>query len=247
MDTTRRVALAAFLTLPGFVAAQPATIQGTAIIRERMALPPGLVLEVALLDASRADAPAETIATTRIPVTGQPPLAFALAYDAARIAPGRRHVLQARLLRGEEALFRTDRIHQAFAGGPDARHELLLVRAARGATADAPASPVGPAWVVEDIGGRGVVDRARTDLVLSPEGRAAGHGGCNRFTGGYTLDGASLRFGALAATRMACAPALMDQERRFFAAMAEVRGWRFEQGRLLLTDAGGGVLLRLSR
>lgn len=247
MDTTRRAALAAFLALPGLAGAQAATVQGSAIIRERIALPPGLVLEVALLDVSRADAPAETIATTRIPVTGQPPLAFALPYDPARIAPGRRHVLQARLLRGEEVLFRTDRIHPALAGGPGERHELLLVRAARGAAADAPASPVGPTWVVEDIGGRGVVDRAQTDLVLSPEGRAAGRGGCNRFTGGYTLDGASLRFGALAATRMACAPALMDQEGRFFAAMAEVRGWRMEQGRLLLTDGGGGALLRLSR
>ncbi len=144
-------------------------------------------------------------------------------------------------------LFRTDRIHPAFGGDPGERRELLLVRAARGAPAEAPAGPVGPAWALEDIGGRGVIDRARTELVLTAEERAAGSGGCNRFTGGYTLDGPSLSFGTLAATQMACAPAVMEQERRFFTAIAEVRGWRIEQGRLLLTDAGGGVLLRLSR
>ncbi|WP_198378607.1 META domain-containing protein [Neoroseomonas rubea] len=108
-------------------------------------------------------------------------------------------------------------------------------------------SPLGATWVAEDIGGRGVVDRARVELALLPDGRAAGRGGCNRFTGGYAVDGTALRFGALAATRMACAPALMEQEQRFFAAMADVRGWRIEHGRLLLTDAGGGVVLRLAR
>lgn len=246
MDTTRRAALAAFLALPGLAAAETATIRGTATIRERIALPPGTVLEVALSDVSRADAPAETIATMRVALEGQPPVPFALPYDPARIRPGRRYALGARLLREDEVLFRTDRIHPAFGGDPGERHELLLVRATRGAPAEAPAGPVGPAWTVEDVGGRGVIDRARTELVLA-EGRAAGSGGCNRFTGGYTLDGASLRFGALAATQMACAPAVMDQERRFFAAMAEVRGWRIEQRRLLLTDAAGGVLLRLSR
>ncbi|MBP0462528.1 META domain-containing protein [Roseomonas sp. PWR1] len=108
-------------------------------------------------------------------------------------------------------------------------------------------TPRGAPWTVEEIAGRGVDDRPPVELVLLPEGRAGGTGGCNRFTGGYTLDGAALRFGALAATRMACAPALMEREQRFFAAMAEVRAWRIEHGRLLLTDAGGGVVLRLVR
>jgi heat shock protein HslJ len=116
--------------------------------------------------------------------------------------------------------------------------------AVRAASAD---SPRGAPWTVEEIAGRGVDDQPPVELVLLPEGRAGGTGGCNRLTGGYALDGASLRFGALAATRMACAPALMDQEQRFFAALAEVRGWRIEQGRLLLTDAGGAVVLRLAR
>jgi putative lipoprotein len=109
------------------------------------------------------------------------------------------------------------------------------------------AALIGHAWVAEDIGGRGVMDRLRTEITLSPEGRAHGSGGCNRFTGSYELDGASLRFGRMASTRMACAPAAMEQERRFHEALAAVAGWRLEGGLLHLTDAAGASLIRLSR
>ena len=80
-----------------------------------------------------------------------------------------------------------------------------------------------------------------------PQGRAYGIGGCNRFNGGYALEGASLRFGAMATTNMACAPAAMDQEARFHRALARVAGWRMEGGILHLTDAGGATVLRLAR
>ncbi len=55
------------------------SIQGTATYRERMALPPAAVFEAALEDVSRADAPAETVARTRIPSPGNPPIAFTIA------------------------------------------------------------------------------------------------------------------------------------------------------------------------
>lgn len=114
------------------------------------------------------------------------------------------------------------------------------------AAAQAP-GPVGPEWIVEDIGGRGVVDRARVTIAFAGDGRVAGSDGCNRFAGGYTLAGAALSFGALAGTRMACAPALMEQEQRFHAALAAVRGWRIENGLLQLTDAAGVTVIRASR
>ena len=45
--------------------------------------------------------------------------------------------------------------------------------------------------------------------------RAAGYGGCNRFTGGYTTDEQTIRIGPLASTRRACVPEVMDMESFF--------------------------------
>lgn len=77
-------------------------------------------------------------------------------------------------------------------------------------------------------------------LVLQSDGRAVGSGGCNRFSGAYTLQDAHLKFGPLAATRMACPD--MQIEDRLFALLDQVAGWRIEGGRLSLLDASGSVL-----
>lgn len=95
---------------------------------------------------------------------------------------------------------------------------------------------VGRTWVVEDIGGGGVIDRSRATMGFDPAGRVYGSGSCNRYNGPATLTGETLSFGALAATNMACPDALMMQERRFFGALAEVS--RFD-----IDDTGALVLL----
>jgi copper homeostasis protein (lipoprotein) len=83
------------------------------------------------------------------------------------------------------------------------------------------------------------------ELLFDPDSdRVSGSGGCNRLMGGFTLDGAALRFSSLASTRMACRPALMDFEGRVFRALEQVRSWRTEGSGLELLDAGGGILLR---
>ena len=53
------------------------TVRGTAMYRERIALPPGAVLEVSLQDVSLADAPARELGSVRIedPEVGQVVLA----------------------------------------------------------------------------------------------------------------------------------------------------------------------------
>jgi heat shock protein HslJ len=65
--------------------------------------------------------------------------------------------------------------------------------------------------------------------------------GCNNFTGGYQLEGATLALGPLANTKKACSPAIMDQEASFYEALGESRGYRFENGLLFLLDAQGGA------
>ncbi len=114
------------------------------------------------------------------------------------------------------------------------------------AAADAP--PAGR-WLAEDINGGGVIDRLQTTLELSADGSVTGFGGCNRYMGKATVTGATLSFGALAGTRKACTPAVMDQEQKFHAALQATVGWRFDarQDKLLLINAGGDVIVRLAR
>jgi heat shock protein HslJ/membrane-bound inhibitor of C-type lysozyme len=95
---------------------------------------------------------------------------------------------------------------------------------------------LGAAWVIEDIGGAGIVDRSRATLRFGDDGKVGGRASCNIFTGSYALTGESLTFGKVASSMMACAPALMEQERRFLDLLQAVH--RFEIG-----DSGALVLI----
>ena len=71
-----------------------------------------------------------------------------------------------------------------------------------------------------------------------------GSTGCNRFTGLYSVDGGSLGIGALALTRMACAPPADAVERAYVSALGRVAGWRSDGAELVLLDGYGAELLR---
>jgi putative lipoprotein len=193
---------------------------------------------------SRQGAPAVVLAEARIPIAGQVPVTFSVPYDPARVETRFTYAVRAEILLDGRVLFRTDRIHPVLTRGAGDRADLLLVRAREGSAATP--DLVGPLWIAEDIGGRGVVDRSRTSMGFDSDGRVSGLGGCNRFTGGYTLEGARLRFGPMAGTMMACPPALAEQEQRLHAALAQVRGWRIANGLLHLTDEAGGTVIRLA-
>ncbi len=99
---------------------------------------------------------------------------------------------------------------------------------------------VGPVRVAEDIAGAAASGEAPITLQLGADGNASGRGGCNGYGGPYTPAGDALRFGPLAATKMACAPALMDQEQRYFDTLAQVARYAVaDDGALLLTTAEG--------
>lgn len=75
------------------------------------------------------------------------------------------------------------------------------------------------------------------------EPRVAGSGGCNRVNGGFETDGAKLKFGRMAATRMAC-PEGMEQEQQFLAALEGVASHRIAGSHLEMLDAKGNVVAR---
>ena len=58
----------------------------------------------------------------------------------------------------------------------------------------------------------------------------------------------AVKIGMLATTRMACPPAIMDQEWKFLAALGKaVRYEAMSNGRLVLRDSSGAELVRFSR
>lgn len=81
-------------------------------------------------------------------------------------------------------------------------------------------------------------------LILQLQGdRLVGSGGCNRLNGTYTLNGDFVGFGGVAATRMACA-AGMEQEQAFLRALGEARSWRVRGDDLVLFDGANATILR---
>jgi putative lipoprotein len=78
------------------------------------------------------------------------------------------------------------------------------------------------------------------------EGTVNGSTGCNQYSAPYTVDGDSLEIGAVASTRMACAPPRDEVEREYVAALGLVTGWSMDGDELVLSD-GEGELLRYNQ
>lgn len=108
----------------------------------------------------------------------------------------------------------------------------------------------GTSWRLAELNRQPVVpvpgDGAPT-LTLSEDDRASGNGGCNLFSGPYTRSGASLRFGALVATRRACADeAATRQEAAYLQALQSTTRYAVYDD-LLVLYAQDQVVARLRR
>lgn len=94
-------------------------------------------------------------------------------------------------------------------------------------------------WIVQEIGGIAVVAGSAVTLVLQADGAISGSAGCNRYLGQAKLDGDRLAIAPLATTRMACSPALMDQENRYLEALGKAERLALDAtGALSLFSAG---------
>lgn len=110
-------------------AAAPLRVSGTVAYRERIALDPSAEVVVQLLDVSRMDAPSVTLAEQRFKANGkQPPLAYELTVDAARIDPRMRYAVSARISRGDQLLFINDTQYAVLTQGNGTTANLMLVR-----------------------------------------------------------------------------------------------------------------------
>jgi putative lipoprotein len=253
----RRLITAAALlaALAGPAAAQ--SIQGTATYRERIALPPTAAFEATLEDVSRADAPADVIARTRLTPAGNPPIRFEIPVDLARIYPDRRYVVRARILDGDQLMFTTATSYPVLTQGHGTTVAMMLRRAGSGSFTppgfpgpgtSSPPRPSRPLektyWKATELDGKPVPATESTRevyILFGGAGRVSGSDGCNRIIGSYVLAGEGITFGVLAGTQMAC-PNTADTERGLRKALSGATRWSIAGGRLELLDATGGRL-----
>jgi len=77
-------------------------------------------------------------------------------------------------------------------------------------------------------------------------GFASVNGGCNTFSGSYTVSGNTLSFGPLAGTQMSCGEALDTQEQTFLSALGATRTYAISGPQLILYDGSGLEVARLN-
>jgi heat shock protein HslJ len=127
---------------------------------------------------------------------------------------------------------------------PDGRFLAGCCRIATDAASGSGAGIEGRRWKLARVEGiEADLAAAKTPVsVRFGEGRVAGFGGCNHFTGGYRLDGDRLVVGSLAGTMMACEPPLMALEGAVMRALAGTFRAEVRERSLMLTTPAGQVL-----
>lgn len=224
--------------LPGPAAAD-APLAAVATYRERIALPPGAVLE-AWLEERDGDRAVWVAGAARLAVSGAPP--YAIAFPTDVLPP--RAAVRARIVADGTVWFTSDPVPLEGAAEPV---EILLRAADRADPANRDAPLGGTEWRFVELGGEALPEgMGPATLSLEPEaGRYAASAGCNRFAGAAEIDGAQLRLAPGAATKMACPAPLDGAEARLVAMLAAAATWRIEGRRLEVMDGGGRILARL--
>ncbi|MEP7087404.1 MAG: YbaY family lipoprotein [Gemmatimonadota bacterium] len=226
--------------------AADAAVAGTLTYRERVVLRPDASAEVSLVDATARDGSVRVIASTVVRAEGrQVPLPFSLPYDARRIDGTHLYMIRAAIGGSGETLFATDVASPVITQGNPTHVDLVLSRVDP-TSSSAPERLAGSSWVLQDLVGDRVVADTRVTLDFDASGKVTGNGSCNRYFATVDISGETIRFGAVGATRMACATAVSLQEIRYFEALEAAN--RFEiEGNSLSIYGSARRPLRFSR
>ena len=117
----------------------------------------------------------------------------------------------------------------------------LMVSACAAAPDDAPLVLEGTAWALDSAAAGPLAKSGAASgvtLEFGPD-NASGSGGCNQYRATYTLDGATLRFGPVAATKRGCTDGRGEIESTWFTVLAGPLSVSREGERLQLRDATG--------
>ena len=108
----------------------------------------------------------------------------------------------------------------------------------------------GVQWYLKEVAGSPISSMAedkQPHIMLDPDRKqATGFSGCNNFFGGYLLEGLSLKFGPVGATRMACPDLETGLETEVFKALEQTKSGKIQGGELIFLD-GTDVLARFTQ
>ena len=111
-----------------------------------------------------------------------------------------------------------------------------------------PVSLTGTEWILQDLAGTPALASVQATLAFPEAGRATGNASCNRFTGSVEVSGDTMKFGALASTRMACADnAVSAQETEYLKALSAAKRFERKEPTLLIYAVGYDKPLRFTR
>ncbi|CUK11817.1 META domain protein [Shimia thalassica] len=220
------------------------TVSGTATYLERMAVIPGSVLEVKLVDVSRADAPAITMSSQRMSLK-RVPQPFELTYDATLIDERMRYNIEASVTFKGKLLFRNTSAHPVLTQGNGNTVEVVMQKVSTPAK-ETPDFD-GTTWEAFELGGRMLVSDIKP-VVTFAEGGVGVYAGCNRFRGPVEVGPETMSFkGPMAGTLMAC-PAPYDKlEKTVLKELEKVTGYVMNEESLALTNKNGVTVMRLAK
>lgn len=217
------------------------TLSGTVAYREKIALPPDALVEITLEDVSLADAKAIPLGMVTVKAADGVPVDFEIRYDDQMVLERHRYTVRAVILVDDKAMWRSTQSFPALTNGAPETVD-VLVQMMQGFSE---LNLSGTAWKVVGLNGAPIQSGRLPILAFDAEGRASGSSGCNRFSGGYSLDDDKISFGPLASTRMACPGELATQEMDFFKALGAVASAHTEGAQLVLKNSDGDPLMAL--
>ncbi|MBE9066411.1 YbaY family lipoprotein [Leptolyngbya cf. ectocarpi LEGE 11479] len=213
------------------------TITGTVSYRPRIALPSDAVIDISLVDVSRADAPTITLSSQKIVSGGrQVPFPFTLLYDPEQISPGLSYAVQSRITIDGDLKFVTTTQFPVITNGHPNEVEVQVE----------PTTPVAAAeeiqltsaiWQLEQIRYRDGVrlvpaSPSNYTIEFTANGNLAIRADCNQVSGSYTQNDSGLTIELGPTTLAACLPESIDQD--YLQALQHANIHFFENGNLFI-------------
>jgi heat shock protein HslJ len=102
-------------------------------------------------------------------------------------------------------------------------------------------------WRLVEMGPAGALRPIPSEFTITlqfeGDARLYGVSACNRYFAACRLDAARLSIQPIGSTRMMCSEPAMALESAYFAALQQVESYEVQEGRLILSCAGGKTLL----